>query len=166
MSKRMGMGIPNNHSNPARAISASCVSDRLPTGEPRPSSRFGMGKASALHPHLGGSVRNRTHTRNGFGLPSDYGQSLTAVLKLRVQVGHARQSAWRLRVTTDSGAIPGTLRRGGVSLMDGSNRSRPEISLKTSVGRFRPRLTGVGPGLAVLAAGIIGQHYCSMLHSH
>jgi hypothetical protein len=33
------MGIPNNHSNPARAISASYVSDCVATGEPRPSSR-------------------------------------------------------------------------------------------------------------------------------
>src|ERR1700704_1268228 len=39
MSKRMGMGIPNNHSNPARAISASYVSDCVATGETRPSSR-------------------------------------------------------------------------------------------------------------------------------
>jgi hypothetical protein len=35
----MGMGIPNNHSNPARAISASYVSDCVATGEPRPSSK-------------------------------------------------------------------------------------------------------------------------------
>jgi hypothetical protein len=40
----MGMGIPNNHSNPARAISASSVSDCFAAGEPRPSSDSGWAK--------------------------------------------------------------------------------------------------------------------------